>query len=430
LLKFYNGGELSQKRRGKSIYAQRTSISITGAIQPIVLQQYLSPEGNSAGDGFWARFWFVELPTRRMPRPLFRRQPDRLEPLLSRLYQRIETQPAQVVKLCAKSEQIWQQWHEEIEDLLEAEASEGMRAILLKSRERAARIALVCQAIHSAFADQNLPEVLSPDLLAAAIAFVRWTIGQASLIFAYAGASESEESPLVLKFFNRFQGSVVDWKTVRVFLPKVRVREKGRDPRWLRQNKSECLNFMRLVEASGLGTIEEDKIYLESGDPVPGSVPEPASELVSEPVSEQVSEPVSEPEATGDSSETDTSLLSPEHRQFWRKFLGRFVSWGSDIFVLSRVEEDGLILDGAIRVRPEFLPEIKLVNSFAVGDLVEYSGDSLEESRVCGKRPLKIEEIEGDYAYCRAKGWKVRRKFHASDLRRFDNSPESSAGFL
>ena len=89
-----------------------------------------------------------------------------------------------------------------------------MRAIYPKALERAGRVALVAHCVGSAFRNDCPGEVIKPEILEWAIAFIRWTLQQARMVYADCGHCESPEAQRIARFVQRFSGKIVTGRRV------------------------------------------------------------------------------------------------------------------------------------------------------------------------------------------------------------------------
>jgi hypothetical protein len=210
-LSAYDGRPIKVNRKaGNRISLPQTSISLTGTIQPCVLKKLMSDLAEV--DGFWARFFWIPLPLTEMPPPSEGVNYD-LSGILRSLYQGLEALAPEIYQFDQRGQAIWRDWHIFCEKHKVSEPNPSLRAIYPKSKERAARIALVVHCIN-AVVEGRVPERIIPgDLLEAAINLTRWSIGQTRLIYADAGAVSQEESAKIVRFVERFRNC--EWITAR-----------------------------------------------------------------------------------------------------------------------------------------------------------------------------------------------------------------------
>ncbi len=203
-LSLYNGQSLKINRKTSDrISVHCTSVSVIGGIQPSVLQTYWREDKNP-GDGLWARFAWVKVPL--VPRSRTRRgathDPQRL---LEAVYRRLQALPPMRHELDKEGWQLWDKWECEFDEPLLTEPNERIRATLPKTKERAARIALILHYLDAACAGVTPSQVIPASTLARAIQFTRWLQNQTRLIYGELGESSSPEASLVLRFVGRFK---------------------------------------------------------------------------------------------------------------------------------------------------------------------------------------------------------------------------------
>lgn len=204
-LSAYNGGALKVNRKvGKRIFIAKTSISLAGTIQPCVLRKLMSDLDEV--DGFWARFLWIPLPLTEMPPPDDEAGCN-LFGVLQSLYQGLENLAPETYQFDQRGRSIWRDWHILCEQHKVNEPNPALRAVYPKSKERAARVALVAHCINAVVEGRVPDQIVSSDLLKAAIAFTEWSIGQTRLIYADAGAILYEVTPKVVRFIERFRDS-------------------------------------------------------------------------------------------------------------------------------------------------------------------------------------------------------------------------------
>lgn len=211
-LSFYDGGAFKSNRKSTGrVYARRTSVSLTGGIQPSVLQRIWS-EDKSSEDGLWSRFAWVRIPLSVSPGIGDSDSCD-LPGILEKLYQILSEIPEQTFTLRPDARDLWNDWHFEIEQMVIREPSGILRATYPKAKERAARIALITHMIDAAMSGMAPDPEISAERLGLAIEFTRWLMGQTRLMYAEFGVTDSPEAARILKFVNRFRGC--GWVTAK-----------------------------------------------------------------------------------------------------------------------------------------------------------------------------------------------------------------------
>ena len=197
----YKGGKGSDREFWKSVadgsavkidrtteetrFATKTSISVTGTIQPEVLKELI---GTGDADGFWSRFLWVRLPLRRLPAPDDGPKID-LTTWLHSTYQRLEQVPAKSFRLSVEARATWRRWHEWIEDKRLGTEIPVERVLYPKYRDRAGRVALIAHCLEAASQDVEVSEEISNETLEAAIAFTTFCLNQTRLLYADMGLS-------------------------------------------------------------------------------------------------------------------------------------------------------------------------------------------------------------------------------------------------
>jgi hypothetical protein len=201
-LSAYDGGAWKSNRKSDDtrVFAKRTGISIIGGIQPSVLQKIMTDDLSSE-DGLWARFSWIRLPLTKTPAPSGGKY--LVGDLLKGLYRDLSNLPAATYTLSKQAQQLWADWHDEMESIKLVEASPILRAIYPKMKERAGRIALIAHCINHR---DGLSAEVSVETLQKAISFTRWLIAQSKELYAEFGIGDNPEMSRILKFVNRFQG--------------------------------------------------------------------------------------------------------------------------------------------------------------------------------------------------------------------------------
>jgi hypothetical protein len=254
-LSAYDGEALSSVRKGSDpLYSPRSSLSLTGTIQPSVLKREMGD--STEVDGFWSRILWILIPETRMPAPDEAQSSD-ISEWLEKTYYRLSQFEAQTFTLSPRARSIWTQWHNEIERLKRDSFSESLKAIYPKAREQAARVALIVHNLESASKGEAGPAAeISAETLQGAIDFVRWSINQPSLIYGDCDATEDNPEALrISRFVNSFSGQTIPWTRARAWLPRIKdlKTKKFRKP-----NKNECLKFFTEVVKLQYGTLSEN----------------------------------------------------------------------------------------------------------------------------------------------------------------------------
>jgi len=226
-LEFYNARALKVDRKTTGrVYVPRTAISLIGGIQPSVIRG-LWEQDKTGEDGLWARFAWVRIPITPSPGIQEGATYD-LSGLLKSLYRNLGRLPDKTYRLDRQGIQAWNEWHHEIERQILAEPSDILRASLPKTKDRAARIALVLHLIEAAMEGNMDPDTITPAAtLTKAICFARWLQGQTRLLYGELGVVDNPEAARILRFVNRFKGcgsikakQVMQWWSPKSDRPK------------------------------------------------------------------------------------------------------------------------------------------------------------------------------------------------------------------
>ncbi|WP_247217772.1 DUF3987 domain-containing protein [Synechococcus sp. C9] len=213
----YDGGAIDVLRTTRNLHIPDASLSVLGGIQPSILQQLIGRDGSTV-DGFWARFLWIEIPSRKLPCPIDAPVVN-LSELLAGVYERLDQRAgvSSTFSLCPRGKRLWAQWWDEVEALKDSEVNPFLKAIYPKMMERAGRVALVAHCVNSAFRNDCPGEVIPPETLEWAIAFIRWTLQQSRLVYADCGHCESPEAQRIARFIQKFQGKTVDGRRVNAW---------------------------------------------------------------------------------------------------------------------------------------------------------------------------------------------------------------------
>jgi hypothetical protein len=204
-LDLYNAGALKINRKGSpTIFCPHTSVSILGGLQPSVLAQMIKDDSSSE-DGLWNRFMFCRLPQTKTE--AFSHNSISLFECLLSLYTNLSTaQPTEHI-LSEAAKTLWKVWHDDIEDKVMAETSDLLRGTYAKAEGIAGRNALI---IHRAIAAQQegvFPEkAISGEVMAMAIEWTQWELGQTLLEYQRLGLTEDPELSRILRFIDKFEG--------------------------------------------------------------------------------------------------------------------------------------------------------------------------------------------------------------------------------
>ncbi len=196
-----DGGAVKVDRVGGTQFVGKTSVSVTGTIQPEILEKMMSG-GDS--DGFWSRFLWVRLPLNRLPAPDDGPKID-LNTLLHSIYRHLEDQPPTSFHLSPGARTTWRGWHEWCEDRRLSSDTPVERVLYPKYRDRAGRVALGAHCLEYAYQEKEPPREIPNSTLEAAIAFVKYCLTQTRLLYSEIGLTSELTGDLlkVYKYLKR-----------------------------------------------------------------------------------------------------------------------------------------------------------------------------------------------------------------------------------
>lgn len=228
LLTFHENGSRQNARADKFQMATNASIQILGGIQPSVLKDILDIE---VTDGFWPRFWWVNLPVTLSLPPSKRRTNKGLFNKLYGLYKTLRRIQPQYFRFDYEGTQLFDEWYDEISRMAIAETRDPIAAVISKIKDRCARIALMLHCLEWATNDgvDQIDSYISLDTLTKAIKISRWTLNQALLVYEReTSATTSKEAALINKFVGQFDGQGwVDHLKIRNWYPAVNKPKKA-----------------------------------------------------------------------------------------------------------------------------------------------------------------------------------------------------------
>ncbi|TVQ13740.1 MAG: DUF3987 domain-containing protein, partial [Leptolyngbya sp. DLM2.Bin27] len=260
-----DGGAVKIDRVGSTQFAAKTSVSVTGTVQPEVLGGLMA-----AGDpdGFWSRFLWVRLPLNRLPAPGDGPKVD-LTNLLHSTYQNLEELPTQSFYLSPEAKTTWRQWHEWTEDKRLSTNTPVERVLYPKYRDRAGRVALVAHCLEYASRSQQSPAEIPNSTLEAAISFVTYCLGQTRLLYSEIGlTSELTGDLLKVHDYLKRKGqplSVADLGRANLF-PSVRGRD-GKKERNPKNRRDYLLPLLSKLEEQGYLSESSEKLYSLAAEP-------------------------------------------------------------------------------------------------------------------------------------------------------------------
>ena len=241
LLTAFDGSGLKVDRAsGVRISLPRTSLSITGTIQPDILREMMGDFSDASGQ--WARFLWCLLPLKPAPFPR-QTQPDGLSEQLYETYKRLTELPARRYPLSPEAKRAFADWYDQLDQLRITETHQGLQAVYAKMQGYTGRLALILHCLSAAVERRQPDEAVSVQSVRSAIKLVRWFMGQVKLLYAEGETAWGVLEPIYTKLIqlSRIRG----WLTAR----DVRNFERS-----LRKASSDIIrSHFRELEAMGYG---------------------------------------------------------------------------------------------------------------------------------------------------------------------------------
>jgi hypothetical protein len=188
ILSGWNGDGVKVNRKGGGrLSLSHDATSVVGAIQPGKLRQLMGSFDDEQGD--WARFlWYqATVKAHRLPTD---DSHFAVGELLEGLYQRLDRLPAQHYHFSPDAQQLYDEWHWQMELRRVAEPRQGMAAAIAKMQGYCARLAGLLHILWSSMDGEELPNACIPvEQIRSAIKLTEFYLGQVQLIHA-AGAAE------------------------------------------------------------------------------------------------------------------------------------------------------------------------------------------------------------------------------------------------
>jgi hypothetical protein len=241
LLTAFDGSGLKVDRAsGMRISIPRTSLSITGTIQPDILREMMGDFSDANGQ--WARFLWCLLPLQPAPFPQQTVRYDLSERLYG-LYRQLEDSPPKRYRLTAEAKALFAEWYDQLDHLRVTETHQGLQAVYSKMQGHTGRLSLILHCLHGAV-DGCLPaERISAQTMGAAIKLARWFMGQVKLLYAEGDSVDGALEAVYTK--------LIQLSRVRGWLRAKDVRNYERS---LRKASAEAIrSHFRELEAMGYG---------------------------------------------------------------------------------------------------------------------------------------------------------------------------------
>ena len=252
-LSMHSGGSVTVDRKTgshRTIFVRRAAVSLTGGIQPGVLQRVIGPQHRESG--LLARILLAQPPRHRK-----RWTTAGIDPHVEKAYGRLLTrlhsltfdesterpEPV-VIDLSPAAAQAWGKFFEEHAALTE-EATGALASALAKLEEAAARLALTLEFAAWADGDELTPPTsISGAAMDAAIGITQWFTHETRRIYGMFGESDNaRDERLILDWVQRRGG-------------RATAREAGQNLQAIENSDVADLAMGRLV-AAGLGRWED-----------------------------------------------------------------------------------------------------------------------------------------------------------------------------
>lgn len=145
LLTAFDGSGLKVDRAsGMRISIPRTSLSITGTIQPDILREMMGDFSDANGQ--WVRFLWCLLPLKPAPFPQRTVRYDLSERLYG-LYRQLEDSPPKRYRLTAEAKALFAEWYDQLDHLRVTETHQGLQAVYSKMQGHTGRLSLILHCL-------------------------------------------------------------------------------------------------------------------------------------------------------------------------------------------------------------------------------------------------------------------------------------------
>ncbi|MFG6104892.1 DUF3987 domain-containing protein [Leptothoe sp. EHU-05/26/07-4] len=241
LLTAFDGSGLKVDRAsGFRISIPRTSLSITGTIQPDILRGMMGDFSDASGQ--WARFLWCLLPLKSAPFPRSTVRYDISERLYD-VYRQLAELTPRCYGLTPEAKTLYADWYDQLDQRRVTETHQGLQAVYSKMQGYTGRLALILHCLNASV-DGCLPaEGVSAQTMTAAIKLTRWFIGQVKLLYAEGDTVDGALEPVYTK--------LIRLSRVRGWLRAKDVRNYERS---LRKASSDVIrSHFRELEAMGYG---------------------------------------------------------------------------------------------------------------------------------------------------------------------------------
>jgi len=192
-LKLYDGDALKIERGTAGfIFVRYPSVSIVGGLRPYGLREFWK-KCVKRSSNLWSCFAWAEVPFMHDPDDDTRPYPHPRELLTITYYRLLKFPPVQH-RLDEDGLQLWNEWERDFDRRIFSEPLDLLRTVLIRTKERAARIALVLHWLQAACSKVPPSEVIPANTLGKGMELALWLEKQAEAIVAtvdYGGRSRT-----------------------------------------------------------------------------------------------------------------------------------------------------------------------------------------------------------------------------------------------
>jgi hypothetical protein len=182
-LRLYDGDALKIERGTAGfIFVHHPSVSIVGGLRPYGLREFWK-KCVKRSSNLWSCFAWVEVPPMHDPDAEMVPWPHPRD-LLTITYYRLLKFPPMQHKLDEEGQQLWDEWERGFDDPILSQPFDLLRAMLIRTKERAARIALVLHWLQAACSKVPPSEVIPANTLGKGMELALWLQRQSKTIFS------------------------------------------------------------------------------------------------------------------------------------------------------------------------------------------------------------------------------------------------------
>jgi len=192
-LRLYDGDALKIERGAAGfIFVRYPSISIVGGIQPYGLREFWK-KCVKRSSNLWSCFAWAEVPPMYDPDAEMVPWPHPRDLLMVTYHRLLRFAPMQH-RLDEDGRRLWNEWKRDFDRRIFSEPIDLLRTVLIRTKERAARIALVLHCLEAACSGVSPSEVIPASTLGKGMELALWLQKQAETIVAavdYGGRSRT-----------------------------------------------------------------------------------------------------------------------------------------------------------------------------------------------------------------------------------------------